>query len=463
MKRRAWVGSVLVLGVIAGAGVLVLRGNHEEIKWRTAKVEKGSITQRITATGTLNALIQVPVGTQVSGVVTSLTADFSSLVKKGQVIGRIDPTPWTTALKAAQAQLQSASDSKANAEIVYQRNLALWKAKLLSDNDLDGFHLALKVATANLETAKAGLETAKTNLGYCTLKAPVDGVVVARLVDVGQTVAASFSTPSVFIIAQDLAKMKVSAAIDEADIGQVRVGQRAFFTVDSYPDKQFKGVVSEVQLNPVVTNNVVTYNVIMEVTNETRNTYLPPSDGGAAKGPDKAVPAPPAGKGHHAELASSQTGTIEYTTARYMPPGSPVYNGNLALFPGMTANCTIVTNRREDVLRVPSAALRFNPTVFVPVEEKKPAASGPRPAVPAGAGGLGRGVMTRTDDRLWVLVNGKPRMLPVRAGVSDGSYTEVAGEGVVPGLVVLSGVEEYKKAPAQGSASPLGGPGGMRH
>jgi HlyD family secretion protein len=241
------------------------------------------------------------------------------------------------------------------------------------------------------------------------------------------------------------------------------VGQRAFFTVDSYPDKQFKGVVSEVQLNPVVTNNVVTYNVIMEVTNETRNTYLPPTESGAPKGPAKAIPAPPAGRGHRPELASSQTGTIEYTTARYMPPGSPVYNGNLALFPGMTANCTIVTNRKDGVLRVPSAALRFNPAAFVPVEEKKPAASGPRPAVTAGTGGLGRGVMTRTDDRLWVLANGKPKQLPVRAGVSDGSFTEVTGDGVVAGLVVLSGIDDYKKAPAQGSGSPLGGPGGMRH
>ena len=464
MRRWVWVGLTVALAVAGGGAGLVLHGRRDVVRWRTARVDQGGITQRVTASGTLNALIQVPVGTQVSGVVTSLTADFSSLVKKGQVIGRIDPTPWLTALKAAQAQLQSATDSKANAEIVYKRNLELWKAKLLDDNDLDGFHLALKVATANLETAKAGLETAKTNLGYCTLKAPVDGVVVARLVDVGQTVAASFATPSVFIIAQDLAKMKVSAAIDEADIGQVRVGQRAFFTVDSYPDKQFKGVVSEVQLNPVVTNNVVTYNVIMEVTNETRSTYLPPSDSGAPKDPAKAAPAPATGKGHRPELASSQTGTIEYTTARYMPPGSPVYNGNLALFPGMTANCTIVTNRKEDVLRVPSAALRFNPAAFVPMEEKRPAAaSGPRPAVTGGGGGLGKGVTARTDDRLWILVNGKPKLLPVRAGVSDGSFTEVAGEGVVPGLVVLSGVEEYKKTMTQGSGSPLGGPGGMHH
>jgi HlyD family secretion protein len=473
MKRKTWLALAGTLVLLAGATFLVLRGNKEEIKWRTAKVDKGSITQRITATGTLNALIQVPVGTQVSGVVTSLTADFSSLVKKGQIIGQIDPTPWLTSLKAAQAALQSATDSKANAQIVYQRNLALWKAKLLADNDLDGFRLALQVATANLETARAGLATAKTNLGYCTLKAPVDGVVVARLVDVGQTVAASFATPNVFTIAQDLSKMKVYAAIDEADIGQVRVGQRAFFTVESYPDKQFKGVVSEVQLNPVITNNVVTYNVVMEVDNEPRSTYAPASDPAAAGKPQPAAaPARKAGV-----LALGQAGTLEYTTARYMPPGSPVYNGNLALFPGMTADCSIVTNRKENILRVPSSAIRFNPASFMAMDEPKAAAAaapqggaklpaGPPAGAAAAAGSnvVSRGLVSRHEERLWILVNGKPRPITVKAGVSDGMFTEVSGDNVSEGMVVLTGVAEFKKS-LSGSSSPLGGGmgGGMRH
>jgi HlyD family secretion protein len=441
MKRATWVGLAAALAVIAGGAALVLRSNREVIKWRTAKVDRGGITQRVTATGTLNALIQVPVGTQVSGVVTSLTADFCSIVKKGQVIGQIDPTPWLTALKAAQAALQSATDSKANADMVYKRNLALWKAQLVDDNDLDGFRLAMQVATANLETAKAGLQTAKTNLGYCTIKAPVDGVVVARLVDVGQTVAASFSTPSVFTIAQDLSRMKVYAAIDEADIGQVRVGQRAFFTVESYPDKQFKGVVSEVQLNPVITNNVVTYNVVMEVDNEPRTTF----------GAGAPVAAPKAGKGPGLPLG--HVGTLEYTTARYMPPGSPVYNGNLALFPGMTADCSIVTNRKEDILRVPSAAIRFNPASFISMAEAKPAAG-------AGANVVSRGLVARHEERLWILENGRPKAVTVKAGVSDGMYTEVSGDRVSEGMVVLTGIEDYKKA-MNGSAAPLGG--GMHH
>jgi len=501
MKRTLLVGSAVAVGVIAGAGFLFLRGSKDPVKWRTAQVDQGSITQRITATGTLNALIQVPVGTQVSGVVVSLTADFNSLVKKGQVIGTIDPTPWLTQLKDAEAGLQRATDTMNNAQAVYQRNLALWQAKLLSQNDLDTFELNLKVAKGNVESAKATLQTAKTNLGYCTIKAPVDGVVVNRLVDVGQTVAASFSTPNVFTIAQDLSRMKVSAAIDEADIGQVRVGQRAFFTVDSYPDKQFKGVVSEVQLNPTITNNVVTYNVIMEVANEPRAAYAPQAEPPAGSGPAAMAGRPgggrPAGgspasgrpEGNHpagsrpagvrteggrtANPAQGQAGSLEYTTARYMPPGSPVYKGDLALFPGMTANCTIITNRKENTLRVPSAALRFNPGAFVTLD-RKPATAAPSPAgapavaaaaTPAaaaspGAAAPGRGMAARFDDRLWVLEDGKPKAIPVKAGVSDGTFTEVTGDGVVPGLAVLTGVEDYKKA-LTGGASPLGG--GMHH
>ena len=159
---------------------------------------------------------------------------------------------------------------------------------------------------------------------------------------------------------------------------------------------------------------------------------------------------------------ASGTATLEYTTARYMPPGSPVYKGDLALFPGMTANCTIVTNRKEDTLRVPSAALRFNPSAFVPVEDKKPAAGAPAGTLRAAAGpsGAARGMVARRDDRLWTLANGKPKAVSCTAGVSDGSFTEVSGEAVTEGLVVLTGVDDFKKALNPG-ASPLGG--GMRH
>jgi HlyD family secretion protein len=510
MKRNAWLGLTAVIVVVGGTSAVIFRGGKEEVKFRTAAVDKGNITQRISATGTINALIQVPVGTQVSGVVTALYADFNSLVKKGQVIAQIDQTPWLTNLKDAEAVLQRAQASLTNAKADYKRNKQLWEAKLLSDADLDAKDLALKTATAQLESAKATVTKAKTDLGYCTLKAPVDGVVVSRVVDVGQTVAASFSTPNVFTIAQDLSKMKVQAAIDEADIGQVRVGQRAFFTVDSYPDKQFQGVVSEVQLMPVINQNVVTYNVVMEVTNEPRTTYSPDAAKGAPEGkpgqgagprPEQAARAqrpeggwqghrpegagmghgrggdpsqraaggPGAGKaGNGQGMGVPQAATIETNTARYIPLGSPVYKGNLALFPGMTANCTIVTNRRQDTLRVPAVALRFNPAAFLKEgADKKPAgaAQGPQQGGQRqpGAASTSRGMVAKREDRVWILANGKPKAVTVKAGVSDGQFTEISGDNVTEGMVVLTGVDDPSKKAQAGAASPLGGgPGGPR-
>ena len=511
MKRNAWIGLTAALVVVGGATVYVLKSGKEEVKFRTAAADLGNITQRISATGTINALIQVPVGTQVSGVVTGLYADFNSLVKKGQVIGQIDPTPWLTSLREANAQMDKARVALANAKVDYARNKKLWELKLLDDADLDAKDLVLKTATAQVESAKAGIAAATTNLGYCTIKAPVDGLVVARLVDVGQTVAASFATPSVFVIAQSLDKMKVQAAIDEADIGQVRVGQRAFFTVDSYSDKQFHGTVTEVQLNPVISQNVVTYNVIMEVTNEPRTTYSPElvkAEGEAGAAPGVGAPRDPAGRGHHSKPGSDpatqahpvaaagqaasqphggraghhgsegtpavkapagmnvpQLATLETATARYIPKGSPVYKADLALFPGMTANCTIVTNRRQDTLRVPAVALRFNPNAFMKDAEKKLGAPGAPSGQRAAGASSGRGMVAKRDDHVWILEKGKPKLLAVKAGISDGSFTEISGEGVAAGLVVLTGIDDpAKKAlAAQQGGSPLGGGGGGRH
>ena len=433
MKRKIWLTAAIF--ILAGAGSLLWRKGGQPVRWRTAKVDRGDITQRVVATGTINALMQIPVGTQVSGVVTALNADFSSLVKKGQVIAQIDPTPWRTALESAQAMLEQASATRANAESAYRRSLALWKEKLVSDSNLDTVDTARKVAVAGLKAAESTLATARTNLGYCTICAPVDGVVVARMVDVGQTVAASYTTPNLFIIAQDLSKLKVQVAIDEADIGQVRVGQPASFTVESYPDTPFRGVVSEVQLNPVVTNNVVTYNVVMEVDNQRR----PGAD------------------------APASDGKLERTTARYMPPGSPVYCGDLALFPGMTADCAIITRSRQRVLRVPAAALRFDPAPFQPAAEGDRihpgwapnvarAATPSQPVRPAAT--PGRGQAGARKDQIWVLDDGQPRPIPVVTGATDELYTEVKGEGVTDGMAVLTGADDYQK-PALPAGQPL--------
>ena len=519
MKRNLWIGLGAVGILLAGGAAYVATRPSDEIKWRQTKVERGHVTQRINATGTINALISVPVGTQVSGVVTGLYADYNSLVKKGQVIARIDPTVWETQLKDAEATLQRSQATFDNARTEYSRYKRLSAQKLVSDSDLDAKEMTLKTAQGSLNSAKAALAKAKINLGYCTITAPVDGVVVSRLVDAGQTVAASYSTPNLFTIAQDLSKMKVEASIDEADIGSVVVGQRAFFTVDSFPDRQFSGSVSEVHLEATTTSNVVTYKVVMEVTNEPRTQSADSQKGGqghgqraAQGGPDKGgqtrgtpdfdamwqrmkdrLPAgttkeafiahvkarmAEGGEGAHhgrggarpAEGARSTTSPS--STARYIAPGSPVYGGEFALLPGMTANVTITTNSHHDVLRVPNAALRFNPNAFQKDEKKAetPRAGGLMGGMMPPPGGGQRqnqgaskasGMAARREDKIWVLENGKPKAVKVTAGISDGQFTEVSGEGLKEGMQILVGVEGSKPS-ANGGASSGNGTGGGR-
>ena len=293
MNRKMLWGLSALGVVVVGGGLYAALRPAEQVKWRTAKVERGNVVQRISATGTLSALVQVPVGTQVSGTISALYADYNSLVKKGQVIAQIDSTVWETQLKDAQASLERAKANLEDAQRQYQRTKRLAAEKLVSDQDLDIKETSLKTTQASFQTAQAALDRAKANLGYCTITAPVDGVVVGRSVDVGQTVAASFNTPNLFTIAQDLSKMKLEVSIDEADIGQVKVGQPAFFTVDSYPDKQFRGTVAQVRLEPITQQNVVTYKVVMEVQNE---PLVPQGEAPAApgtKGPEAARAARP--------------------------------------------------------------------------------------------------------------------------------------------------------------------------
>jgi HlyD family secretion protein len=268
-KRAGKLVSLAALALTAGLAGWWWKPD-KTVTWRTARVDRGDITRRIQATGTLNALIQVPVGTQVSGVVTALYADFNSLVRKGQILARIDPTLLESQLMDARAAMDGAMGTYENAKVELARYQALAAERLISASELDAKQTAFKAAKSALDSAREVLKRARTNLDYCTIKAPVEGVVVSRVVDVGQTVAASLSAPSLFSVAQDLSRMKLQAAIDEADIGQVSVGQSASFTVDSYPDIPFQANVCEVQLNPTVSNNVVTYNVVLGVANVPR-------------------------------------------------------------------------------------------------------------------------------------------------------------------------------------------------
>jgi RND family efflux transporter MFP subunit len=516
MKRNTWIG--LGIGLVAAVGVTayVWTRPKDEVKWRTAKLDRANVTQKVVATGIVNPVVQVAVGTQVSGVITALYVDYNSIVKKGQLVAEIDPTVWVSQLQDAQASLDRAQAAYDFAKVDYDRSKRLFDEKLLAPQDLDTKDTALKNAKGNLVSAKAALDHAKTNLDYCRITAPVDGVVISRLADVGQTVAASFSTPSLYMIAQDLSKMKIQVSIGESDIDDVQVGQKALFTVDSLPEKQFTARVSLVRQEPVTNNNVVTYVVEMVVPNEPLSdsedgdktpagkakagkakAEASPKDGGreAAPDPDKAwermkdrlpegttkeaflkrfkerqereaKPLPmviPATKMDPKELARIPGGSS-------MIPG-PRFTGNLALRSGMTANVTIETAEHDNVMRVPNAALRFNPAAFMKDEKKADGprlgqpmmmGGGPRPGGGAQSGtGTKGGVVAKRADRLWVLQNGKPKAFAVKAGISDGQFTEVSGEGLTEGMPILLGVDNSKQAGS--TPAPLSGsPGGKR-
>jgi len=525
MKRKTWIGLGIGVAVVVGGVAYVLTRPKEEVKWRQAKLEKGNITQRINATGGVSPVVQVAVGTQVSGVISALYVDYNSIVKKDQLIAQIDPTIWETQLKDAEAGLERAKTNMEDARRQYERAKRLAAEKLLADQDLEAKQVTFQTSVSNFQNAKASMDRAKANLGYCNITAPVDGVVISRLADVGQTVAASFSTPNLFQIAQDLSQMKVQVSIGESDIDDVKVGQRAMFTVDSLPDKQFMATVSLVRQEPVTTQNVVTYVVEMLVPNEplpnadelvvrpagdaqgARERHGKPEaakvgPGGSGGGGDdekawerlkdrmtaqgvtkevflkrfKERTAQPGGRRPSIMATASAPATGDRMALARVPGGAsrlggPKFTGTLALRPGMTANVTIITNQRRDVLRVPNSALRFNPAAFIKDDKK---ADGPRLGQPAGMGMMGQrpsgqggsgsrgGTVVRREDRVWVLEKGKPKAIVVKAGITDGQFTEVTAEGLLEGMQVLIGVENTKQT-TSGGPTPLGGtPGGGR-
>ena len=343
------------------------------------------------------------VGSQVSGTISALYADFNTQVKEGQPIAQIEPSLFTAQLENDQAGLKAAIAKTEDAKRQMDRGKRLFDGTLMAEQDYQTLVTSYDQAVGNQASAQAAVDRDKTNLGYCTVKAPVSGTVISRAVDVGQTVAASFATPNLFVIGKDLTKMQVLATIDEADIGGVKDGQPASFTVDAFPDMQFRGSVGQVRLSPTTTNNVVTYTVVVNVPND-----------------------------------------------------------DLKLLPGMTANITIMTAHESHVLRVPNAALRFNPFAFLP-EAAKAAQGQQRPG--GGAPGAMQakrdaGHVVKRDDHVWILdATGKPKQVPVTLGISDGQFTEVSGDGIAEGMSLLVGVEEQKQAEG---ARPLGGGMGRR-
>ena len=306
-KRTKIILAVLALLIIAGIITTVAnKGKNEVINFQTTQVEPGDISTTITATGTIEPVKTVDVGTQVSGIVKRLYVDYNSVVRRGQVIAELDRTNLLSDLTSAQAHLRTAQIELDYQKKNYARFAELKQKDLVSLSEYDIALENYRKAQESVRIAQQDVARAKTNLGYATVYSPIDGVVISKSVEEGQTVASSFSTPSICRIAKDLTDMQCIAKVDEADIGEVREGQRVTFTVDAYPDDVFSGSVKQVRQNPVTTNNVVTYEVV--------------------------ISAP---------------------------------NADFKLKPGLTANITIYTMERSGVMSVPAAALRFTPEASV--------------------------------------------------------------------------------------------------
>jgi HlyD family secretion protein len=297
--------AVVILGVI-GAGALAIshqrKKAQEAPKFRTQEIDRGPITQAVQASGTLQPVTSVSVGTQISGTVSERLVDFNDRVKKGQVLLRLDPALIQARIRQAQAQLESAQASLALARSNDERNQRLQSQGFIAGAALEQTKREVQAALANVEVAKAQLDTARTDLNNSVVRSPIDGVVIKRNADVGQTVAASFQTPELFQIAQDLTRMQIYTSVSEADVGLIRTGQTVRFLVDAYPEREFEGKVQQFRLSPNSTSGVVTYNIVIDVAN-----------------PDE------------------------------------------LLKPGMTAQTRIVVSSKPDVVRIPTAALRFRP------------------------------------------------------------------------------------------------------
>lgn len=300
---KVWIAMILVV-VIAVAVWLLSGGKKEEqINFKQEKVATHTLQNSITATGTIEAVTSVTVGTQVSGIVNKLYVDYNSVVKKGQVIAELDKTNLISELNTAKANLASTESNLSYQSANMKRYLTLYKKGLVSADEYENALLAYRQAKEQVASSRENVQKAQTNLGYATITSPIDGTVISKSVEEGQTVAASFNTPELFTIAKDLKNMQVIANVDEADIGGVAVGNRVNFTVDAYPDDTFQGVVKQVRLEAATTNNVVTYEVV--------------------------ISAP---------------------------------NADLKLKPGLTANVTIFTKEQANILSVANKALRFTPT-----------------------------------------------------------------------------------------------------
>ena len=418
---RRWMIVVAVVAVAAATGGwLLTRGNGEAPSYRFATVEKGDIDSVVSATGTLSAVTTVQVGTQVSGLIAELLVDFNDRVSKGQVIARLDTTLLETNLRDVEASVERSRAELKQAERDLERITSLYNQGISAVADYNKAQYTADVARAQVKSAEASLERARQNLAYATITAPVSGIVVERAVDVGQTVAASLSAPKLFTIANDLSEMQILSPVDESDIGQIKEGQPVRFTVKTYPDRTFTGVVRQVRLQSTIDQNIVNYTVVISVKND---------DG--------------------------------------------------KLLPGMTATVEFVVASAKDVLKVANAALRFRPSeaqlaearerLRKQLEERAAARGGATPggegAGPMGrpgggqerpgSGGNGGARGQRERSFLYYLDDeGRLSMMPVRPGITDGQFTEVRGPLLEEGRQVVTGMSQ---AAATQSSNPFQG------
>ena len=409
MKKRTRVIVGVVVAAVAAAGAWAMFGKREAaaVPFLTAAVDRGTVIQSVTTTGTLTAVTTVKVGSQVSGIIATLHADFNDRVKAGQVLATLDPTPFEAAVNQNRAQLERARVGALDAELKLRRQQALLTAGLSSQDQLDSAKALFDQAQAQVTELKAALERSETNLSYSVIRSPIDGVVVSRDYDVGQTVAASFQAPTLFTIAEDLTRMQLTCDVDEADIGQVKVAQKVRFSVDTFPEREFTGTVAQIRLSPKTANNVVTYPVIVEVS-----------------------------------------------------------NAELTLLPGMTAEVRIQAAEAKDVLRVPSSALRFRPEM-VGLQGAGGRPGGPPSGAgargngrPQGGGGEARGRGGR-GSRVY-LAPTRPGDLPQAVefvpGLTDGQFVEVKEGELAEGSQIVVGLATAQSQEAGGLAgmSPFG-------
>ncbi len=401
MKKRKGISAVVAVvlaATLAAVGFWSLRGRTKDQGYMTAPVQKGDITQVVTATGSLSAVITVQVGSQVSGTIDKLYADFNTQVKANQMVARINQDKFKAAVDQAKANLLAAQANVAKSEVsvvdakrTLDRNKELKKRDLIAQSDLDASQTAYDAAVAQLnvnkaqvEQTQAALSQAEVDLNNTVIRSPVDGIVVSRNIDVGQTVAASLQAPTLFLIANDLSKMQVDTNVSEGDVGNVWVGQDATFTVDAYPTRRFKGKVLQVRNAAIMVQNVVTYDAVIGVDNQA-----------------------------------------------------------MLLKPGMTADVDFLVSQKNNVTKIPNAALRFRPP-----SEKQPtpaAVTGQSPGTTAGRGGGrpgGQGARVREgratrEGTVYVLRDEQAVPVKVHLGISDGSYTEIVGDDIKPGEQVI--------------------------